>query len=77
MLGVRPGEGFVIAPSGGRETLEAGLRDMPTRLPVLWSSAKAARVIFLRTWEGLSVEEVARGARSSSQSATAAPRGGR
>ncbi len=61
--GVRPAEGFVIAPSAGRDVLEAGLRDMPVRLPVLWSPAKAARVIFLRTWEGFSVEEIARGAR--------------
>ena len=75
--GVRPGEGFVIAPSAGRESLDAGLRDVPTRLPVLWSPAKAARVIFLRTWEGLSVEEVIRGARSLPQPAGTSPRGAR
>ncbi len=61
--GVRSAEGFVIAPSAGRDVLEAGLRDMPVRLPVLWAPSKAARVIFLRTWEGFSVEEIARGAR--------------
>ncbi|WP_257453992.1 hypothetical protein [Archangium lipolyticum] len=77
VLGIRPGEGFVIAPSAGRESLDAGLRDVPTRLPVLWSPSKAARVIFLRTWEGLSVEEVVRGARSMPQPAVAAPRGTR
>jgi len=75
VLGLRPGEGFVIAPSSGRETLDAGLRDVPSRLPVLWSPAKASRVIFLRTWEGLSVEEIARGARSTPQPAAATPRG--
>ncbi|QRK04510.1 hypothetical protein JQX13_30150 [Archangium violaceum] len=77
VLGLRPGEGFVIAPSAGRDTLDAGLRDVPTRLPVLWSPSKAARVIFLRTWEGFSVEEVTRGARSLSQPAVVAPRGAR
>lgn len=76
VLGVRPGEGFVIAPSAGRDTLDAGLRDMPTRLPILWSPSKAARVIFLRTWEGFSVEEMSRGARATPQS-VAVPRGGR
>jgi hypothetical protein len=75
--GVRPGEGFIIAPSAGRDTLDAGLRDMPTRLPVLWSPSKAARVIFLRTWEGFSVEEISRGARATPQPALAAPRGAR
>lgn len=77
VLGLRPGEGFVIAPSGGRDTLDAGLRDVPTRLPVLWSPSKAARVIFLRTWEGFSVEELTRGARATPQPAMAAPRGAR
>jgi hypothetical protein len=76
MLGVRPGEGFVIAPSAGRDTLDAGLRDMSTRLPILWSPSKAARVIFLRTWEGISVEEMSRGARATPQS-VAVPRGAR
>jgi hypothetical protein len=76
VLGVRPGEGFVIAPSAGRDTLDAGLRDMPTRLPILWSPSKAARVIFLRTWEGLSVEEMSRGARANPQAVTV-PRGAR
>ena len=76
VLGVRPGEGFVIAPSAGRDTLDAGLRDMPTRLPILWSPSKAARVIFLRTWEGFSVEEMSRGARATPQS-VAVPRGAR
>jgi hypothetical protein len=75
VLGVRPGEGFVIAPSAGRDTLDAGLRDVPSRLTVLWSPSKAARVIFLRTWEGLSVEEIARGARSLPQPAVVSPRG--
>ena len=75
--GVRPGEGFIIAPSAGRETLDAGLRDVPARLPVLWSPAKAARVIFLRTWEGLFVEEIMRGARSLPPPAMATPRGPR
>jgi hypothetical protein len=77
VLGLRPGEGFVIAPSAGRETLDAGLRDVPSRLPVLWSPSKAARVIFLRTWEGLSVEEIARGARSAPPPAVMTPRGAR
>lgn len=75
--GVRPGEGFIIAPSAGRETLDAGLRDVPARLPVLWSPAKAARVIFLRTWEGLFVEEIMRGARALPPPAVASPRGTR
>ncbi|QRO00337.1 hypothetical protein JRI60_15550 [Archangium violaceum] len=77
VLGIRPGEGFVIAPSAGRESLDAGLRDVPTRLPVLWSPSKDARVIFLRTWEGLFVEDVVRGARSMPQPAVVAPRGTR
>jgi hypothetical protein len=49
---------------------------MPTRLPILWSPSQAARVIFLRTWEGFSVEELSRGARATPQAAVA-PRGAR
>jgi hypothetical protein len=64
MLGVRPGEGFVIAPLPGREVLEDALREVPFRLPVLWSPLKSARVLFVRTWEGLTVEDVVRGARA-------------
>jgi hypothetical protein len=50
---------------------------MPVRFPVLWSPSKAARVIFLRTWEGYSVEEIVWGARAAAAplSAVAAPRG--
>jgi hypothetical protein len=62
--GVRPGEGFVIAPLPGREVLQDSLRDVPFRLPVLWSPLKSARVLFVRTWEGLTVEDVVRGARA-------------
>jgi hypothetical protein len=64
VLGVRPGEGFVIAPLPGREVLQVGLSDVPFRLPVLWSPLKSARVLFVRTWEGLTVEDVVRGARA-------------
>jgi hypothetical protein len=74
-LGLRPGEGFVIAPSVGRDVLEDPLRDVPFRLPVLWSNLKAPRVLFVRTWEGLTVEDVVRGARALSVTPHAA--GGR
>lgn len=63
VAGTRPGEGFVLAPAAGREVLQDALRDMPFRLPVLWSPRRAARVVFVRTWEGLTVEDVTRGAR--------------
>lgn len=66
VAGTRPGEGFVLAPAAGREVMQDALRDMPFRLPVLWSPRPAARVIFVRTWEGLTVEDVARGARGPS-----------
>lgn len=75
VLGTRPGEGFVIAPAVGREVLEAGLRDSPSRLPVLWSPSRSARVLFLRTWEGYSVEEIARGARTAPLQAATTSRG--
>lgn len=73
--GTRSGEGFVIAPAVGREVMEAGLRDSPSRLPVLWSPSRSARVLFLRTWEGYCVEEIARGARTAPLQAAATSRG--
>jgi hypothetical protein len=61
--GLRPGEAFVVAPRQGGPELEAALLRSPFAMPVLWAEARAARVLFLRSWEGLRVVDLARGAR--------------
>ncbi len=63
--GLRPGEAFVVAPRQGGPELEAALLHSPFAMPVLWAEARAARVLFLRSWEGLRVIDLARGARVS------------
>jgi len=58
--GLRAGEGFVVAPQSARDVLMGSFRERTTK--PLWSEVQAARVLFVRTWEGYTVEEVARGA---------------
>ena len=64
--GTRPGEGFVVAPIESRDALERLLQDAPGRMVPLWTESSAARVLFVRTWEGYTVDEIARGAGSAS-----------
>lgn len=61
--GLRPGEVFAVAPQQGAPDLEIALQRSPFPLPVLWSTTRAARVLFLRTWEGYTLDDIARGAR--------------
>lgn len=53
---------FGVAPLSGRQALEGVLRSVEGRLPVLWTPSRAARVVFVSTWEGYSVDQVVRGA---------------
>jgi hypothetical protein len=69
--GLRPGETFAVAPQQGAADIEAALQRSPFPMPVLWSPTRAARVLFLRTWEGHTLADLARGAR------VALPGGGR
>lgn len=69
--GLRPGETFAVAPQQGAADIEIALQRSPFPLPVLWSPSRAARVLFLRTWEGHTLADIARGAR------VALPGGGR
>lgn len=61
--GLRPGETFAVAPQQGAADLEPALQKSPFPLPILWSPSRAARVLFLRTWEGQTLADIARGAR--------------
>jgi len=61
-VGVRAGDGFSVAPGSGRDALAVAFRDLAWRVAPLWSSSPAARVLFVRSWEGYRLEEVARGA---------------
>jgi hypothetical protein len=61
--GLRPGETFAVAPQQGAADIEAALQRSPFPMPVLWSPTRAARVLFLRTWEGHTLADLARGAR--------------
>lgn len=63
--GLRPGETFAVAPQQGAADIEAALQRSPFPMPILWSPSRAARVLFLRTWEGQSLADIARGARVS------------
>lgn len=60
--GTRPGETLAFAPIAGRDALTAVLRDAPYPLTSLWSASVAPRFVLVRTWEGLTLEDVARGA---------------
>jgi len=62
VLGVRGAEILVIAPLRGRHGLQQPLAQCPVALTTCWSEQMAPRVIFVRTWEGLSLDDIARGA---------------
>jgi hypothetical protein len=74
--GLRAGDGFAVAPLAGRDALERVLQELLGRLPVLWTPLPAPRVLFMRTWEGYTVEEIARGAGESFRPPAAPGRGG-
>ncbi len=59
--GLRPGEMIAVAPIAGRSKLEPALESCPVDLPVLWTDSRVERVIFLRTWEGFELAQLARG----------------
>ena len=59
--GVRAGEMFAVAPMEARSTLGSIFHDAPMSLPALWTSARAERVIVVRTWEGYTLAEIAAG----------------
>ena len=42
--------------------LEGTLKEMAMRLPIQWMQAPTPHVLFVRTWEGLTVEDIYRGA---------------
>ncbi|MDP2312632.1 MAG: hypothetical protein Q8P41_06980, partial [Pseudomonadota bacterium] len=60
--GLRAGEALAVAPRIAADPIERALRDAPLRLTPLWTDRQAPRAIFLRTWEGYRVLDVARGA---------------
>lgn len=60
--GLRSGEILAVAPLLARDSLLGILGDAPLRLPMLWTSSRAARVLILRTWEGHRVQEILWGA---------------
>ena len=63
IAGLRGSEVLVIAPVEAREALDRVMRDEAgVHLDPLWTAEKAERVLFVRTWEGFSWAEIARGA---------------
>jgi len=59
--GVRAGAIVGIAPQLARLHFERVLRESPVTVPMMWARSQAARVLFVRTWEGYSLADVARG----------------
>jgi hypothetical protein len=59
---LRAGEILCVAPLAARDALSGVLRDAPYPVEALWTELPVARVIFVRTWEGLSLDDLARGA---------------
>jgi hypothetical protein len=60
--GIRSGEILCTAPLASRDVLGDVLRDAAYPVKALWTARPQPRVVFLRTWEGLTLEDVARGA---------------
>ncbi len=60
--GIRSGEILCTAPLASRDVLGDVLRDAAYPVKALWTDRPQPRVVFLRTWEGLTLEDVARGA---------------
>ena len=60
--GVRGGDMIGIAPQLARLHFEVVLGRSPVTVPMLWARSQTARVLFVRTWEGYTVDDVARGA---------------
>jgi hypothetical protein len=58
--GLRSGHRFAIAPRAATQYLEPAFGDA---INPLWVDSRAARVVFVRTWEGLTIDDVRRGAR--------------
>lgn len=59
----RHGDMFVVAPVEARAALSPIFQDAPKTLPALWTTARAERVLFVRTWEGFTVAQIVRAAR--------------
>ena len=53
---------FVVAPLAARQAFEAGLRAAEMGGEILWTAARAPRVLFVSTWEGYTIEQVSYGA---------------
>lgn len=62
VIGARHGEMFAVAPVEARANLLGIFEEAPMSLPALWTSARAERVLFVRTWEGFTVAQLARAA---------------
>jgi hypothetical protein len=60
VMGIRPGEIFAVAPVDARSVLKSIFDDAPISIPALWTTARAERVIFVRTWEGYTLADVGR-----------------
>lgn len=62
VMGIRHGEMFTVAPVEARANLLTIFSEAPVSLPALWTAARAERVLFVRTWEGFTVAQLARAA---------------
>lgn len=60
--GLRSGETLCTAPLASRDALATVIAEAPYPITSLWSGRPQARVVFFRTWEGLTLEDIARGA---------------
>jgi hypothetical protein len=60
--GPRHGDMFAVAPVQARAQLGTIFKDAPMSLPALWTTARAERVLFIRTWEGFTIAQLARAA---------------
>lgn len=59
--GIRAGAMVGIAPQLARLQFERILAESPVAVPMLWARSQTARVLFVRTWEGYSLADIARG----------------
>jgi hypothetical protein len=63
VLGIRRGETLTVAPSAARVVLEQALSRADADLgTLLWTPRSTPQVLIVRTWEGYSADDVARGA---------------
>ena len=60
VIGTRPGDIFAVAPVEARSVLKSIFDDAPISIPALWTTAQAERVIFVRTWEGYTLDDIGR-----------------